>query len=188
MSPQVRNGNESRSSPQGAGRRSRCARRGLTLIELLFVSALGAGMLAAVAMMLRTSHDAWRATEADQTAVQQAHATVRHLMRNLRQAQSVTAITPEATTSGSLSVLMPSGATFVWAHVSPEVRFGPTTATNLLATNINELRFVGYRGDGVTKTTVPAEIRGVQCIVTVTLPRSPAVQRTVTGWAWVRAW
>ena len=159
------------------------SRRGITLLEMVIASSMLALVLTSISVVMRSGRGAWEAHEADFTRIQAAHATVRHLVRNVRQAKEVVAID-----SGSISLLMQDGDILVWDHDSgsDQVNYGVTSATNLLAPDITGLRFEGFEADGVTPTTVD-----VQCLrieVTFDLPVATNPQRTVSSWAWVRTW
>ena len=159
------------------------SRRGITLLEMVIASSMLALVLTSISVVMRSGRGAWEAHEADFTRIQAAHATVRHLVRNVRQAKEVVAID-----SGSISLLMQDGDILVWDHDSgsDQVLFGVTSATNLLAPDITGLRFEGFEADGVTPTTVD-----VQCLrieVTFDLPVATNPRRTVSSWAWVRTW
>ena len=162
----------------------------MTLLELVLASTMMTVVVTSVAMLLRGVHLAWEVQEGDFQRLQAAHATLRHIVRQARQAQSVAAITPSGDSAGSLSLTMPSGAVYVWARDSgtDEVKFGTGAADQLLAQGIMELRFTGYLGDGVTTTTSVAEIRAIKCQVGIQLPRESGGGRTITCWAWLRAW
>ena len=162
----------------------------MTLLEMMIASTLLTAVVAAVGIVLRTGHVAWRAQCADAERIASAHATLRHITRSARQAQSVAAISGPNDTSGALSLLMPSGETYAWAHDSRtgQVLFGVGKADELLAEGIAELRFVGYAGDGTTETSVPEEIRSVKSTVRVELPRQANGSRTVSCHVWVRSW
>ncbi len=165
-------------------------RRALTMLELIMATTLLATMVTAVALLLRTGHTAWRAHEEDAIGLESAHATLRHLARNIRQAKSVTAISAAADNNGTLSLLMPSNQTLVWARnaATNEVLFGVGSANTLLAEGITELSFTGYKGDGVTTTTVVGDIQSVLCRARVVLPRDVSGTKDVRCWAWLRSW
>ena len=173
-----------------ARQHSERVRRGMTLLELIFASVLTTTLVAATGLVLRGSYTAWQAHSNDYLQIEAANATVRHVVRQLRQATSVTAITAANNATGSLSVVMPSGQTYIWTrnNSTNEVNFGVTTATNLLAQNITALYFTGYKADGVTATTTVSQIRAVKCQVQILLPRDTNGTRTITAWAWLRAW
>ena len=165
-------------------------RTGVTLLELILATTLLTGMVVATAVVLRTGHVAWQANQADAELVSAANATVRHIVRRVRQAEAVAAISDPSDTSGSLSVLMPSGATMVWNHdgATRQVLFGTGSADSLLGQEIATLGFAGYEADGTTQTTVPADIQSIKCHVTVELPRKTNGTCSVSCWAWLRAW
>ncbi|MEX2559278.1 MAG: hypothetical protein WD403_05150 [Pirellulales bacterium] len=165
-------------------------RRALTLLELVTATALLATLVTAVAVLLRGAHAAWQGHDKDLARLEAAHATLRHLVRNIRQAQAVSAVSPAGDLSGALSIVMPSGQTYAWDHddVAERVNFGITTASDLLAEEISELNFVGYRADGTTSTTAVEEIQSIDCQVTVELPRQAGGTRTVITRAWLRSW
>src|SRR5690606_19491096 len=111
---------------------------------------------------------------------------LRHLVRNIRQAEAVTAISSAANSSGTLSLVMPSGETYAWAHdtATSQVRFGVNSPDHLLAEYISELRFAGYAADGVTQTDIPEEIHLIRCTAATTLPNGTGGASAVSSWAW----
>jgi flagellar basal body rod protein FlgG len=58
----------------------------------------------------------------------------------------------------------------------------------VVANNIANIDTTGYKADGVTATTTVSQIRAIKCQVQVTLPRETGGARTITAWAWLRAW
>lgn len=171
-------------------KRGSSRRRAMTLLELVLASTMMTVVVTSAAMLLRGVHLAWAVQEADLRRIEAAHATLRHIVRQARQAQSVSAITESEDDTGSLSLLMPSGAVYVWARddATDEIRFGTGAADQLLAEEISMLCFTGYLADGATMTSEPAKIQAVKCEIGVQLPREVGGQRSVTCWAWLRAW
>lgn len=167
-----------------------CKRRGMTLLELVIASAMMAMLLTAVSLVLRTGRQAWEAHEADYTRLEGLHATLRHMVRQVRQSDSVAAISAANSNSGFLTLVMPDGSTVAWQHDSSSnsVKCGVTTADQLLSNNITGLNIVGYKPDGVTTTTVPSEIQSLKISVTVQLPRETNATRTYSSKAWIRSW
>ena len=165
-------------------------RAGTTLLELILATTLLTGMVVAMAVVLRTGHLAWRANQADAERISSATGTLRHIVRRVRQAEAVVAISNPSDASGSLSVLTPSGQTLVWSHddSTRQVFFGVGTADSLLGQEISTLSFTGHQADGTTQTTVIDEIQSVKCHLTVELPRKTNGTRSVSCWAWLRAW
>ena len=164
--------------------------RGFTLLELMVSLTLLATAGTAAALLLRTGYSAWSAHEQDAGRLEAGHATLRHLVRRIRQGTGVGAISAASELSGNLSILMPSGQTYVWSHNSAtdEVHFGVAAATDLLAENIKELNFVAYEQDGTTATTDVDRIQSIVCRVRVDLPVEVGGSRVMSCWAWIRSW
>jgi type II secretory pathway pseudopilin PulG len=165
-------------------------RRGLTLLELIVTSVLLTTLITSVTLVLRSARTAWQAHEDDAARIHAAHATLRHVIRKLRQGAAVTAITAASDPSGSIAVTMSDGTTATWArnNATNEVYYGTAAADQLLAEHITQLTFTGYQSDGATATTTPSEIRAVKCQVRVNLPRDTGGTRDVVCWAWLRSW
>jgi hypothetical protein len=162
----------------------------MTLLELVIATTLLAMVLTTIGVVMRTGRQAWEAHTADYTRIEAAHATVRHIVRRVRQASSVSAITPATDNSGNLALLMPNGSVEVWDHDSGSnsIRYGVTTPTNLLSPNIIGLRFTGYQANGSTTTTTASLVKAIRVEVTVQLPVETGGGRVVSSWAWVRSW
>lgn len=163
-------------------------RRGLSLLELVIASAMLAMVMTTVAIVMRTSRQAWEAHESDYTRLESLHATVRHIVRQVRQAKAVNQISASNDNSGSLTVQLQDGSVIAWDHSGGVVNCGINVADQLLATNISTLRFVGYKADGATPTTVPADIQNVFIEATTTLPRDVNATKTINSWVWLRSW
>lgn len=114
-----------------------------------------------------------------------------HIVRRVRQASRVTAISTAADVSGGLTLLMNGTTTAIWEHDSGtnQILYGTTTPANLLAANITELNLIGLKADGTTTTTQPDLIHAVKCTLKYTVPRpaGPATE-TLSSTAWLRAW
>ena len=165
-------------------------RRAITLLEVVMATTLLAGLGTAAAMLLRTGHVAWSAHEEDAAGLEAAHATLRHIVRQVRQAVQVSAISSPNDNAGSLSLLMPSGETYVWSRnaATNEVYFGVSSASDLLAAGITQLSFSGYGVDTVTVPASVTDIQSVVCRVQVQLPHEVGSARSITYWAWLRTW
>lgn len=168
----------------------RRGRRGMSLLELVIATSMLAMVMGAVSMILRTSRQAWEAHTGDYTRVEAAHATLRHLVREVRQADAVTAISPATDNSGQLGLLMPTGVTRLWDHDAPTntVNFTATSGNGMLASEITGLRLTGYEADGITTTTVADDVQFLKIDVTVQLPREVNGTRVVSSYVWVRSW
>jgi hypothetical protein len=162
----------------------------MSMLELVIASSMLAIVLASVAVVMRTGRLAWESHVADYTRIESAHATLRHIVRQVRQAESVVSMTPSTDNSGQLSLQMPDNSTLVWDHNSSTstVDFGVTAASTLLASDIAGLRFTGFEADGTTVTTNVAEIQAIFIDVTVQLPVQVGATRVISSWAWIRSW
>jgi len=162
----------------------------MSLLELVIATTMLAMIVATVSVVMRTSRLAWEAHEAAKNRIEAAHATVRHIVRRARQATGVVAITPSTDNSGQVSLRMPNLSVEVWDHddVAMTVKYGVTTAANLLANNITGLRFTGYEADGTTLSTTAADTRAIKLEVTVQLPVETGGTRTIQSWVWIRSW
>ena len=139
---------------------------------------------------MRTGRQAWEAHSADYSRVEAAHATIRHIVRQVRQAESVSGISAAADNSGQLSLNLKDGSTVVWDHdaLTNSVNYGVAAPTGLLAPNITGLRFTGYRANGTTVTSNPSLVRAIRIDATIQLPVEVNATRVVSSWAWVRSW
>lgn len=164
---------------------------GFSLLELTVTTAILTLVAVASMALVRTSYTAWNRHDDDQSQRQEAAAVLRHICRNLRQAQAVMSISSAADNSGALSLLMSNGETYVWDHNAgtKQVLFGVNSASSLLANNIEELNFRGLKIDGVTQTTEVGLIHSIICTVRFNLVR-PAGNELVTlsSQGWMRSW
>ncbi len=164
---------------------------GFTLLELTVTTAMLSVMTVSCMMLVSTSYTAWNRHEDDHATREAGLAVLRHINRHVRQAASVVGISTVIDTSGTLSVLDATGQTLVWDHDAgtKEVRFGVTTATNVLATGIEELSFLGIRRNGWEASTVLDEIHSVRCTTKVNLIRPSGTDSvTTSSQAWLRSW
>ena len=166
-------------------------RTGFTLLELMVSTAMLAMLSTACMMLVRTSYTAWSRHEDDHAQRHQSLAVLRHIARQARQAKAVMAVSTSTDTSGTLTLLTVDDKLLVWDHnaSTKEVLFGVTTATDVLATGIEELSFVGIKADGTTPTIEPGVIHSVLCTSKINLSR-PSGTEVVTNScrAWLRAW
>jgi prepilin-type N-terminal cleavage/methylation domain-containing protein len=165
--------------------------RGFTLLELMVTTAMLAVLTTATMALVRTTYSAWNRHEEDQETRQAGIAVLRHIVRHVRQASAISSISGSSDNSGSLSLLMPTGQILVWDHDAgtKRVLFGVTTASQVLATNIEELNFVGLRNDGLTTTTDVGLIHSIRATTEVALNQSGGpLPVTTSCQAWLRAW
>lgn len=168
-------------------RNTRTRRHGFSLLELLVAVTLLVSAVTAVSVLLRVNYDTWLDYQTDNLRHEAAVGVLRHMVRQVRQCEEVTAISSAGDNSGSLSVRMPDGSTVVWDHTGTNVLYGTTTANQLLGNNITGLTLVGYEVDGTTATTVVPDVHCVRVTVSYSLPNRATASRTLTASAWVRA-
>ena len=162
-------------------------RRGFTLLEVVVTIGLMSITITSICLLLRSSAATWEAFDSDHGRLEEAHHTVRHFIRGLRQADSVVSITASTNTSGSITLNDVDGSPITWTRVSNDIQYTSTvSAANVMASNITELSFLGLKADGVTPTVVPTEIRSVRITVTVALDREAGSSRTIRCAAWLR--
>ena len=160
-----------------------------SMLELIVATAMLATVMTSVIALVRTSHTAWEAHEQDFERLENAYATLRHIVRRVRQAESVVMISAPSNIAGQLTLLMPTGESQTWQRKADNiVYFGVGATSDRLATFINELRFTGYKADGVTQTTNVNEIQLVECRAKTVLQHGAGEDRIVRCRAWLRTW
>jgi prepilin-type N-terminal cleavage/methylation domain-containing protein len=172
---------------------SRTDRRqsGFTLVEVMAATAIMAVLTTASFTLIRTANDAWRRHRDDSMQRGQAVAALQHLVRRVRQATQVTAISTAADNSGFLTLQMADGTSAMWDHNSgtSQVLYGTATPNNLVAEGIAQMNFVALTANGLAMTTDPTKIHAVRCTAWYTLSRpSGPLTETVSCLAWLRAW
>lgn len=168
-------------------RNPQTTRKGFSLLELLVSVTLLVSMVTAVSVLLRVNYDTWLDYRSDNLQHESAIGVLRHIVREVRQCEEVTAISSSGDNSGSLAIQMPSGNLVVWDHNGTNVLYGITSASQLLGNHITGLNFIGYERDGVTTTTVPQDIQCVQITISYTMPGRATSARSLTSKVWVRA-
>ena len=162
-------------------------RRGTSLLELLIATAIVAAVVTAASSLLRMNHSVWDAYDADVAKLESAHATLRQIVRQLRQCAAVSAITAPGA-DGALVAVDGSGEIYVWKYDGGSVYFGVDSADDLLAAGLDSISFTGYEADGTTTTLVTTDIRCVQCDVVVKLQRNASAAKSISCHAWLRSW
>jgi len=162
----------------------------MTLLELVLAMTVMSVMVTAVTVVMRTGYSAWKAQSDDMAVTTEVNAMLRHVVRRVRQAEAVTAISKPSNIEGNLSLQMPTGNTFVWEHEkqSGETRFGVGTADSLLCRGVSKLIITGYEADGVTTTDVPGDVQSVKVEAHYDLPRQTHGARVLSCRAWLRSW
>lgn len=156
---------------------------------MMAAAAITATLMASTMVVIRSSYAAWEAHEGDLEKTAAADAVLRHLVRAIRQADSVSSITDSTDTTGRLDLLNASGGTDYWEHTGTADGVVVYNAAGaVLAEGIDSLVFTGYEADGTTTTTTAADVHLIRCTVTVTLPRGAGETRTASCCGWVRSW
>jgi hypothetical protein len=157
---------------------------------MMVATTIMATLMTSVVVVVRSGYGVWTAQEADIDVLENGYGVLRHFAQQLRQANSVTAISNSSDPAGALSFTTSGGITRTWTRsaAQSEVYFNNGTSNQLLAKGITSLTFTGLEADGVTATTVVNQIQVVQCNVQVTLPRGGGVTRTLSSKAWIRTW
>jgi prepilin-type N-terminal cleavage/methylation domain-containing protein len=166
-------------------------RRGFTLAEVIAATAILAVLTTSSFALVRTANDAWRRHRDDSMQRSEAIAALQHLVRRIRQAAQVTAISAAADASGTITLQMADGTSAIWDHdaATNSILYGTATPTGLLAEGITQLSFMGLTANGFSVTTDVTKIHAVLCTVRFTLNRPTGpVTETVTNLAWLRAW
>jgi type II secretory pathway pseudopilin PulG len=165
-------------------------RLALSMIEMIAATAIMATLMVSVVVLVSSGYGVWTAFEQDIDVSENAYAALRHIVRQLRQADAITAISAPSDTAGYLSYLSADAVTRTWSFdsSSDQILFNNGSGDQLLARSIDQLTFVGYKADGVTQTIVPNEIHLVKCTIQVTLAHGGGVPQTVSSAAWIRSW
>lgn len=166
-------------------------RAAFTLVEVIAATAIMAALAASSFAIVRTAHRAWTRHHDDSAQRQEAIAALQHIVRQVRQAEAVTAISAPSNASGNLSVLKADGTTAAWSHdgAARTIRYGAASPGSALAEGITELKFVGLTANGLTQTTDPDLVHMVWCGVKYDLARpAGTTTESVSCLAWLRAW
>lgn len=172
-------------------RTNRQHRTAFTLVEVIAATAIMAALTTSSFALVRTAHQAWSRHRDDSMKRHEAIATLQHVMRRVRQATAVTAISAAADVSGGLTLQMADGSTAIWDHNSgtSQALFGTTTPTNVLSEGITEMRFTGMTASGLVTTTDVTKIHLISCSVKYALTRpAGTTTETVSCMAWLRSW
>ncbi|GIW90868.1 MAG: hypothetical protein KatS3mg109_1300 [Pirellulaceae bacterium] len=171
-------------------RRSNGRRAALTLLELIIASTLLTLLMTSVATLLRTSRLAWQVQQEDAARMESAYGALRHVVRWVRQAESLVAASDASNNSGYLTIQLPNKERFAWRHdpSSAQLLFGKGTADQLLAEKIEGFTVETFRADGVTPTSDPDQVQCLRISIRVRLPGEKNRPHTVRSWVMMRAW
>src|SRR5215211_3237182 len=108
-------------------------RTGFTLVEMIAATAIMAMLTTSSFALVRTANDAWRRHQGDSQQRREAIAALQHVVRRVRQANQVTAISTAADMSGFITLQMADGTAALWDHdgATGQVLYGTVTPNNL---------------------------------------------------------
>jgi hypothetical protein len=189
----VKNTRTGEPAPGKTGRRvpaSVLSRHALSLLEMMVATTIMATIMASVVVVMRSGYAVWNAQVADIDVLENGYGVLRHFVQQMRQADSIAAISLPSDTTGDLSFVTATAVTRAWTHNGgpKEVYLNNGVSNQLLAKSIDTLTFTAYEADGVTQTTVVSDIQVIKCSVQITLPQGAGVSRTISCRAWVRTW
>ena len=167
-------------------------RCGFSLIEMVIAMTLLSTVMTAVTVVLRTGREAWQTHEADHVRTRIAHASVRHIVRAVREASEIVSITTGVSSNSRLTVRLPDGDTLTWQHDSAgkTISLTQTSISNtpsIIAENIETLEFVPSRVDGgLLSSSMMDRAQEIEIRVGVVLPRETPVVRRAIGRVWLR--
>lgn len=159
-------------------------RSGFTLLELVVVTTLMGITIASIAMLMRTSLSTWDAFESDQSRLEAIHAMVRHMVRGLRQANTVNSMTSSTDPLGNIEVKLGNGSTARWYRSGSTVFYELGGVGNPLC-EASEFYVSGMKADG-TSALSASEVRAVRITAVLTLTGNGTGQRRVQSTAWLR--
>ncbi|MBI1314715.1 prepilin-type N-terminal cleavage/methylation domain-containing protein [bacterium] len=178
-------------TPASATRQqSRC---GYSLLELIVAMSLLSVVLTATSSVLRTSRQVWEAHEADLTRLKTAHAVVRHIVREVREAQEVVDVDADQPVGGKLTVRLTDGDELTWQHDGSASRVlftqaSVSTSAQVVAEQIDSLEFRPILIDGSAfEPDKTDRIQELTVLAGVTLPRETPVTRNAVASVWLRA-
>jgi len=148
--------------------------RGLSLLEMLLVVGISSVLIAGVTTHLRTLGVTAGTAHQRREALQNSRVAIDRLARQVRNAQSVTAISPAGDTQGAISLLGFNGDTHTFALTGTDLCYGTSTPDTLLATGIQSLAFTGHDPDGTVPPAEPDRIDSVAIDLTAALPGAAA--------------
>ena len=160
---------------------------GFSLLEVLIATAMLATIVTSVTVVLRTNIDLWQDYQVSQINHDSAHGVMRHLIRQIRQCNSVVAISGSSDDTGTLELLMSDGTKYVWNADGSDVYYGEETASTILGNGIAALTFTGYEADGTTETSDITKIQLIRCHIGYDSPKRSPARQQLESYAWIRA-
>lgn len=160
---------------------------GFTLLETIMAVSLAALLMSPVVGMLRTCRGLWVQIQDDTAHADSLHATLRHITRNLRTAESVTFVDSSTVRAAELQFIDSRGQVCGWKHdvQTGQVVFARDKSLGLLAENIDQLKFSAFDESG-RPTQDSRLVKMIQCTAVTTVKRSSNATRTATCTVWIR--
>ncbi|MEZ6087599.1 MAG: hypothetical protein R3C05_06160 [Pirellulaceae bacterium] len=164
------------------------------MLELVIAGSMLAAVMTSLSTVMRTARLSWDAADNDYAALHQAHSVARHFVRAVRESTGVNQLQSNGT---DIELRMRGGGTASWRWAAQDsnglnnvvILGGSTVPTETtLAHNVDRLRFVGYKADGVTVAATADDIHLLEVTVVVTLPRKSGSQKQVHSKVWIRSW
>ena len=168
------------------------ARGGFSLLEMVIAMTLLSMVMTAVTVVLRTSRQAWESHEVDHVRIRTAHASVRHIVRAVREASEIVNITPGIATNSRLTVKLSDGDTLTWQHDAAKKTISLTQASvssvpSVIAEDVETLEFRPFRVDGGSfQSSMIHRAQEIEISVGVVLPHETHVIRRAAGRVWLR--
>lgn len=146
----------------------------MTLLEVVLALSLMSVISVLSAHAVRTTRQAWDIQDQRSDRLQHLSGTLAHITRGVRTARDVVSVSGPTVTAGNLEITLPDDSVVKWLldDIEREVRYEIDGASpaHLLATGVNSLTFECFQIDGVTPTTVPADVRLIRVTASVTTP------------------
>ena len=164
---------------------SRTGVKSFTLIEILFVVALVAVLLAVVYPYFRAMNVGWQSVDRRAEVIQNARVGMDKMVCILREATGFTSVTAAGDADGRIVFLDKDGDTKEFKKYNDGVNdmlgYVRGGSTSELAGPIASLKFTGYESDGVTTTVVAANIRSVEMELIVSDSEGEVSDQTITS-------
>ncbi len=159
----------------------------MTLLETILAMTLMSVISLLGAQAVRITWQAWEIQDKRSDKFQYLGGVLAHITRHLRMARNIVEVSAATDTLGYLAITLPDDSVVKWDHpVGQKVYYGTADPpTELLAKHIKELTFECFELDGVTPTTVPADIRMIRTTASITITVQ-ATSFSLSSTVWIR--
>jgi len=155
-------------------------KKGFTLIEVLFVIALVAILLAAITPYLRAFHVSWESADKRSEVVQNARVGMGKMLKELREADEFTAIAGRSVSFNDVD-----GTSIVYAETNNYLTRNGEILAGMI-TGVNDLEF-GYYDTTGKKTSQTEDVKAVGVSMTVSDPDDAVSPIVLTSMVYVRS-